>query len=323
MFTAIYRWRLTAGMEAQFVDGWERVTRAISATCAQRRLSAARVHGRHLVGLRALAGRGDPRRVQHEELEGRRLMREAVAEDFDDILAVHPAGPVDEPHRSGAAERSSGRPALLATWPFLAGAGRGAVAYVVAWRAPSPSPTRPRTAESVPVAGTASGCQGTGGRAAGACPGATARGGGGKAGRGCQLVAAAVRAGDEVVGSQTAGGRVQPRATHRPSRAARALRCRGVTLSDRASRLWTWPRLSSRTRLILLSHRSASTVVRVAGPVQAAVAQAHSAGTPGCPGKDAATVSETEGGTCSGSGCRSGRTPGPARRRPIRRAGRS
>ena len=33
MFAVLYRWQIKAGMEEQFVDGWERVTRAISATC--------------------------------------------------------------------------------------------------------------------------------------------------------------------------------------------------------------------------------------------------------------------------------------------------
>jgi hypothetical protein len=33
MFVAIYRWRLRPGMESQFVDGWERVTRAIYGQC--------------------------------------------------------------------------------------------------------------------------------------------------------------------------------------------------------------------------------------------------------------------------------------------------
>ena len=29
MFAVIYRWRLKSGMEGQFADGWDRVTRAI------------------------------------------------------------------------------------------------------------------------------------------------------------------------------------------------------------------------------------------------------------------------------------------------------
>ena len=33
MFVAVYRWRLKSGMEDQFVDGWERVTRAIRRSC--------------------------------------------------------------------------------------------------------------------------------------------------------------------------------------------------------------------------------------------------------------------------------------------------
>ena len=33
MFAVIYRWRLKSGMEGQFADGWDRVTRAIHQSC--------------------------------------------------------------------------------------------------------------------------------------------------------------------------------------------------------------------------------------------------------------------------------------------------
>ena len=54
------------------------------------------------------------------------------------------------------------------------------------------------------------------------------------------------------------------------------------------------------TRLIRASQSSASIRARVAGPVQAAVAQAHSAGIPDVPGRAAATVSAKLTGRCSG-----------------------
>ena len=35
MFAVVYRWRLRPGREEQFVDGWERVTRALHAGCGR------------------------------------------------------------------------------------------------------------------------------------------------------------------------------------------------------------------------------------------------------------------------------------------------
>jgi hypothetical protein len=100
--------------------------------------------------------------------------------------------------------------------------------------------------------------------------------------------------------SHIAGGRVQPRAVHRPSRAASARRWLAVTVSRSASSPVTWPVWSSRTREIRASHSRVSIRARVAGPVQAAVAHAHSAGTPGEPGSAAATVSANDAGRCAG-----------------------
>ncbi len=87
MFAAIYRWRLHPGMEAQFVDGWERVTRAIHERCGS---YGSRLHrcadGTWLAYARwPDAAARDA--CEHDEHEGRRLMREAIAESFDDVLA--------------------------------------------------------------------------------------------------------------------------------------------------------------------------------------------------------------------------------------------
>lgn len=86
MFTAIYRWRLHPGMEAQLMAGWERVTKAIHERCSS---YGSRLHrcsdGTWLAYARwpSAAARDA---CEHDEQEGRRLMREAVAEDFDDVL---------------------------------------------------------------------------------------------------------------------------------------------------------------------------------------------------------------------------------------------
>lgn len=85
MFAAIYRWRLKPGMEEQFVDGWERVTKAILAECGS---YGSRLHtcddGLWLAYARwpSAAARDQ---CEHQELEGQRLMREAVAEDLPEI----------------------------------------------------------------------------------------------------------------------------------------------------------------------------------------------------------------------------------------------
>lgn len=86
MFTAIYRWRLHLGKEAQFIEGWERVTRAIHEHCGS---YGSRLH-RCADGTWLAYARWPDAAVrdacEHDEQEGQRLMREAVAEDFEDVL---------------------------------------------------------------------------------------------------------------------------------------------------------------------------------------------------------------------------------------------
>ncbi|MCW2776423.1 MAG: Antibiotic biosynthesis monooxygenase [Frankiales bacterium] len=86
MFTAVYRWRLRPGSEAQFVEGWERVTRAVHAQCGS---YGSRLHrctdGTWLAYARwPDAATRDA--CEHDEHEGRQMMREAVLEEFDDVL---------------------------------------------------------------------------------------------------------------------------------------------------------------------------------------------------------------------------------------------
>ena len=88
MFVAVYRWRLKPGMEDQFVDGWQRVTRAIRRSCGG---YGSRLHqcsdGTWLAYARwPDAATRDA--CEHEEPEGHRLMRDAVAEDFDEVLCT-------------------------------------------------------------------------------------------------------------------------------------------------------------------------------------------------------------------------------------------
>lgn len=85
MFIAIYRWRLKPGMEEQFVDGWERVTRAIYRSCGSYGSRLHRCHDGTWLAYAAWPDAAARDECDHDETEGRRLMREAVAEDFEDI----------------------------------------------------------------------------------------------------------------------------------------------------------------------------------------------------------------------------------------------
>ena len=87
MFVAIYR-HACGPVDTQFVDGWERVTRAIYARCGS---YGSRLHKCEDGTWLAYARWPDAATrdlCDHQEQEGRRLMREAIAEDFEDIEAV-------------------------------------------------------------------------------------------------------------------------------------------------------------------------------------------------------------------------------------------
>lgn len=97
VFAVVYRWRLLPGREAQFVDGWERVTRAIRASCGS---FGSRLHRRDDGTWLAYARWPDERaraRCQASEPEGRRLMREAVAEDLGETRSEIVSDLLDEP----------------------------------------------------------------------------------------------------------------------------------------------------------------------------------------------------------------------------------
>ncbi len=88
MFVAVYRWRLKPGMEDQFVDGWERVTGAIRRSCGSYGSRLHRCSDGTWLAYAAWPDAATRDACEHEEPEGHRLMRDAVAEDFDDVLCT-------------------------------------------------------------------------------------------------------------------------------------------------------------------------------------------------------------------------------------------
>ncbi len=97
MFAVIYRWRLKPGQEARFVDGWERVTRAIHAACGS---YGSRLHQATDGTWVAYARWPDAETRDacgHAEVEGGRLMGSAVAERFDEVTMEVVADLLREP----------------------------------------------------------------------------------------------------------------------------------------------------------------------------------------------------------------------------------
>ena len=97
MFTAIYRWRLTPGMESQFVEGWERVTRAIRATCGSYGSRLHRCEDGSWLAYARWPDAATRDACEHGDEEGRRMMREAVAEDFEELLCEIVSDLIQEP----------------------------------------------------------------------------------------------------------------------------------------------------------------------------------------------------------------------------------
>lgn len=86
MFTAIYRWRVKPGMDDQFVDGWERVTRAIYANCGSYGSRLHRCADGTWLGYACWPDSATRAACDHGEQEGSRLMREAIAEQREEII---------------------------------------------------------------------------------------------------------------------------------------------------------------------------------------------------------------------------------------------
>ncbi len=101
MFAVIYRWRIKQGMEPQFVDGWERVTRAIRDSCGSHGSRLHRCPDGTWLAYARWPDAASRDACEHVEEEGRRLMREAVDEDFDDITADIVSDLLAEPTTTG------------------------------------------------------------------------------------------------------------------------------------------------------------------------------------------------------------------------------
>ena len=97
MFTAIYRWRVTPGKEEQFVDGWERVTRAIRAGCGSYGSRLHRCADGTWLGYARWPDAATRDACQHEEHEGRRLMADALDGDVEEVVAEIVRDLLDEP----------------------------------------------------------------------------------------------------------------------------------------------------------------------------------------------------------------------------------
>jgi len=99
MLAVIYRWRPKPGLEAQFADGWARVTRAIYENCGSYGSRLHRVEDGTWLAYARWPDKATRDACDHQEREGQRLMREAVEEDFPDLImtirddhVVEPAG---------------------------------------------------------------------------------------------------------------------------------------------------------------------------------------------------------------------------------------
>lgn len=97
MYVVIYQWRLRPGMEEQFAEGWELVTRAIKGKCGS---YGSRLHRADDGTYIAYARWPDSETrllCQHDEDRGATLMSEAIAERFDEVRCVVAVDLLEEP----------------------------------------------------------------------------------------------------------------------------------------------------------------------------------------------------------------------------------
>lgn len=87
VFAVVYRWRVRPGLEEQFVQGWEQVTRAIRASCGSYGSRLHRCADGSFLGYARWPSAEARDACEHDEHEGRRLMREAVEEDLPEVTA--------------------------------------------------------------------------------------------------------------------------------------------------------------------------------------------------------------------------------------------
>lgn len=86
MFVAVYRWQVKAGKEAQFVEGWERVTRAIYASCGSYGSRLHRCQDGSWLAYARWPDAATREACEHGDSEGSQMMREAVEESFEEVL---------------------------------------------------------------------------------------------------------------------------------------------------------------------------------------------------------------------------------------------
>ena len=85
MFAVIYRWRLEPGRESQFIEGWDRVTAAIHSACNSYGSRLHRAADGTWIAYARWPDAQTRERCEHSEIEGSRMMRQATAEQFDEI----------------------------------------------------------------------------------------------------------------------------------------------------------------------------------------------------------------------------------------------
>ena len=98
MFTVLYRWRIKPGLEQQFLDGWQRVTRAIHTNCGSYGSRLHRCDDGTWLGYARWPSAAARERCQHGEVEGLRLMTEAT-EHLEQVTADIVSDLLSEPSR--------------------------------------------------------------------------------------------------------------------------------------------------------------------------------------------------------------------------------
>jgi hypothetical protein len=99
VFAVIYQWRVHPGREEQFVDGWNRVTRAIQRSCGSYGSRLHRAGDGSWVAYARWPDEQTREGCQHGETEGARLMGEAVAESIPEITMEVVSDLLTEPRR--------------------------------------------------------------------------------------------------------------------------------------------------------------------------------------------------------------------------------
>jgi hypothetical protein len=99
MFVVVYQWRLRPGYSQQFMDGWERVTRAIQNSCGSYGSRLHRIDDDTWLAYARWPSAAARSGCDFDEEEGTRLMRDAIQERLPEIaceivsdLLCEPAG---------------------------------------------------------------------------------------------------------------------------------------------------------------------------------------------------------------------------------------